>query len=97
MAEHSRALDATRARVTADLAAREKALAHCEAGAADAAGRGEAERRKRRAQDEQARMPRLTTQNCSDHSPLDRIPASSYGMCFDRSFYASVQSKTVLP
>lgn len=55
MAEHSRALDATRARVTADLAAREKALEQREAAAADAAGRGEAERRKRRADGEQAR------------------------------------------
>lgn len=57
MAEHSRALDATRARVSADLAAREQALVQREASAADAAGRGEAERRKRRAHEEQARMP----------------------------------------
>ena len=55
MAEHSRALDATRARVTADLAEREMALAQREAVAADVASRGEAERRKRRAHNEQAR------------------------------------------
>lgn len=62
MAEHSRALDATRVRVTADLSAREKALPQREAAVADAAGRGEAERRKRHAHEEQARMPVLNAQ-----------------------------------
>ncbi len=55
MAECARALDGTRARVTAELAAREQALSQREAASAEAASRVQEELRRRKAQDEQVR------------------------------------------
>lgn len=61
MSECARALDGTRARVTAELAAREQALSQREAASAEAASRVQEELRRRKAQDGQVRFSLFLT------------------------------------